>query len=223
MDLCDSAYNVLARFSNGHIATKYFDSRFAVNSNSLVSRYAGKKVSIIGDSIDTFDETGYKIDGYAMYYPRLNVTNVNDTWWKKVLDTSGATLEINASYSGSRVTNTRSGYPDFYDRVSIIGNPDIVFITLGTNDSRNSIPLGEYDFETAYASLNEATFRTAYIKGVKALLASYPNTKIICIAQQMNPEYKNSIIHIAKMLGVTFIDTSDYVGEDGVHPGLLGM
>lgn len=223
LDLSDASGNILVRFSDGHVATKNFDSRTAATKTSLVSRYTGKKISIIGDSIDTYDQTGYKIDGYSMYYPHLDVTNVNDTWWKKVLDASGATLEINASYSGSRVTNTRSGYPDFYDRVSVIGNPDIIFVTLGTNDSRNSISLGEYDFATVYTSLSEATFRTAYTKGVKALLAVFPSAEIICIAQQMNPEYKNSIIHIAKTLGVSFIDTSDYVGEDGVHPGSAGM
>ena len=85
--------------------------------HSMFSAYNGKKLSIIGDSIETFDAEGYKIDGYNMYYPALNVRRVDQTWWKQVLDSSGMTLEINASWSGSRVTNTHSDptYPDFYD------------------------------------------------------------------------------------------------------------
>ena len=202
---------------------------YDINGNVIetqkTSRYAGKKLSIIGDSIDTFNQEGYKIDGYAMWYPRGSITDVEQTWWKKVINDSGMSLEINASFSGSRVTNTApdSSFPDFYDRVPVIGNPDIIFVTLGTNDSNNNVDLGEYDFDTTYTSLSESTFRTAYIKGVKALQATYPDAQIVCISERMKDAYKESIIHIADVLGVTFIDASDYVGESGSHPGEYGM
>lgn len=189
------------------------------------NRFTGKKISIIGDSIDTFDSTGYKIDGYNMYYPSNGVTNVDQTWWKYVIDYSGATLEVNASWSGSRVTDTHSdtNYPDFYDRVSVIGSPDIVFVTLGTNDSNNNVNLGEYDYNTSYINLSESTFRTAYIKGIKALKASYPNARVVCIVKKMNNSYKDSIFNIAKTLLCDYIDASDYDGAQGVHPGIDGM
>lgn len=190
-----------------------------------ISRFYGKKVSIIGDSIDTFNAPGFKINGYNMYYPALGVDHVNKTWWKKVIDASGAALEINASWSGSRVTDTHSNpdFPDFYDRVSVIGNPDIIFVSLGTNDSAYNVSLGEYDFITEYASLSESTFRPAYIKGMKALQALYPAAKIIALTEQMEESYKESINYICYQLGITCIDASDYTGVDGVHPGPVGM
>lgn len=193
--------------------------------NDLKSRFNGKKLSIIGDSIDTFDEAGYKIDGYRMYYPALGVTDVNQTWWKRVINNSGMVLEVNASWSGSRVTDTASDatYPDFYDRVSVIGSPDVIFITLGSNDSSYSVELGDYDFTTEYTNLSESTFRTAYIKGLKALKALHPSAEIVCISEKMNTSYRESIEYIARSLGVEYIDVSDYVGSSGVHPGIIGM
>lgn len=194
-----------------------------ITGRSAVSRFYGKKLSIIGDSIDTYNQAGCKIDGYAMYYPSGTVTDVEQTWWKQVLNATGMALEVNASYSGSRVTDTDSSMPDFFQRVSLIGSPDTVFITLGTNDSNNSVALGEYDFDTAYASLSESTFRTAYIKGVKAIQAELPNAQIVCITERMRAAYKESIAHIANTLGCVYIDASDYIAESGNHPGEIGM
>lgn len=197
------------------------------NNKSNTSWISGKKISIIGDSIDTFDKDGYKIDGYRMHYPTQYLTDLNQTWWMKVISASDAQLEVNASWAGSRVTGTVSGYPDFYDRtpISIIGNPDVILVTLGTNDSSNNVPLGDYDFDTTYTELSESTFRTAYIKGVKALKVIHPNAEIICISEKMTDDYKNSIIYIAERLSVKFIDVSNYdgVAVNNVHPAERGM
>lgn len=215
-----------ARFTytlNSSLASFYAKMVGNYTPDNLASRFAGKKISIIGDSIDTFDQTGYKINGYSMYYPALGITDVNQTWWKRVIDESSAELEINASYAGSFVTSYNANYPDLYARVSLIGNPDVVFITLGSNDSGQSVSLGAYDFTTTYTSLSESTFRTAYIKGIKAIQNSYPNAEIICIAEKMKDEYKQSIYTIAKELSCIYIDASDYTGSSGVHPAEYGM
>ena len=191
------------------------------------NKYFGKKISVIGDSVDTYDEDGYKISGYRMFYPAsgYDVDDVNTTWWMRVINASKAVLEVNASWSGSRVTDTHSDptYPDFYDRVSVIGSPDVIFVTLGSNDSTASVALGDYDFETEYMNLSESTFRTAYIKGMKALQATYPNAEIVCITEMMGDAYKESIAHIAITLGATYIDASDYTPKSGVHPNREGM
>ena len=189
----------------------------------MVSRYAGRKMSFLGDSISTFNAEGYKIDGYYMYYPNGDVTSVEDTWFKQVLDGSGAAIEVNASCSGSRATNTHpdASCPDFYQRCGLLGNPDVIFVALGTNDSGNSIALGDYDFETATASLSEATFRTAYIKGVKALQANYPNAEIVLLIMTMGDGYADSIRHIGAVLGAQVVDCRGYQG--GYHPNAEGM
>lgn len=191
------------------------------------SRYNGKRVSIIGDSIETY--AGYVVPGYRTSYPSLGVNSVEQTWWMQVINNTGAALEVNAAFTGSMVTNNRQGdeyadhYPDLYERVSVIGSPDIVFITLGTNDSNYDVALGEYDFETAYTSLSESTFRTAYIKGIKAIRATYPDAEIVCVSEYMHEEYRDSIEHIAKELGVKYINAYDYNRQSGSHPGVLGM
>lgn len=208
-----------------HLTVLHLDTATQYSQQYSISRFSGKKISIIGDSIDTFNQVGYKIDGYNMYYPTLDVTDVNDTWWMQVIRASGASLEVNASWSGSRVTNTHSNtsYPDFYQRINVVGDPDLIFIALGVNDSTNNVAFGEYDFTTNYQHLSESEFRPAYIKGIKGLQALHPNAEIVCIAEKMGVNYKQSVEYIAKTLGCGFIDASDYVGASGVHPGKLGM
>lgn len=198
--------------------------------NVLQSRFHGKKFSIIGDSVETFNRTGYKIPGYNMYYPRTgnDVDDVTKTWWDIVIINSGGSLDVNAAWSGSLASNRKAsdGYPDFYDRVSLIGNPDVIFVALGSNDASHNVPLGEYDFTTAYASLSEDNFRTAYIKGIKALQATYPTADIICISEIMSDEYAESIEHIAKTLGCEYVDVRGYDASSDPnlrHPNAHGM
>ena len=58
-----------------------------------------KKFSFIGDSISTY--AGYVSEGYSYYYPKGDVTSVNDTWWKKLADETGMKLLKNCAWSGS--------------------------------------------------------------------------------------------------------------------------
>lgn len=180
-----------------------------------------KKISILGDSISTFNQDGYMIPGYAMYYPTLpsyrgaDVTSVSDTWWMQVINSIDSILEINASYSGSTASNRSIG---FSPRVPLLGNPDIVFIALGTNDSNNSVPIGTIDFNTQSYDLTQ--FAPAYIKGIKDTIAAYPKAKIICVAFDMGVAYQNAIKIIAEHYGAEYI----YVGDvTDVHPNKSEM
>lgn len=220
-------FQVAISADNNTIKTRIYSGSWSKwKTNINVSRYPGMKFSIIGDSISTFNQEGYKIDGYRMAYPYLDVKNVENTWWMRVIDASDAALEVNASWSGSCATNVKapSGYLDFYDRCDVLGNPDTIFIELGTNDSLSSAPLGEFDFESTYTELSESTFRTAYIKGIKALKNNYPLASIICIILSMNDAYANSIKTIANELDCKIIECRDYkIADSSVHPGILGM
>ena len=146
-----------------------------------------------------------------------------------VIYNSGGTLEVNASWSGSRVTDTHTDptYPDFYDRTGedFLGTPDVIFVALGSNDASHDVALGDYDFTTSYENLSESTFRTAYIKGIKALQANYSSADIICLAEIMGDEYKESIEFICQTLGVEFIDVRGYDSNEVLkrHPNAHGM
>ena len=197
-------------------------------SNSLVSVISGKKVSIIGDSISTFDQDGFNISGYAMYYPSAinapDVVTVNDTWWKKVIDAAGSVVEVNASYSGSTAAKYDTK-PSFYERCgsNVIGNPDTILVELGTNDANHSITVGELDYDTPYTSLTETEFCPAYIKGIKALQANFPNAQIICVILNMTTAYSRAIQRIAIDLGCHYVIINDYERATGSHPNAHGM
>lgn len=190
-----------------------------------IGRIPPGKVSIIGDSISTFD--GYLYETYVAYYPKSDgdVQNVADCWWYKAITSAGARLEVNAAYSGSAVTDIRSPRPTFYGRCSqaILGNPDTILVALGTNDSMDSAPLGDYDFETTYTSLSESTFRPAYIKGMSALKALYPNATIIAAIFMMGDAYKQSIATICDKMDIACVDCSHYTIYSTVHPDANGM
>lgn len=186
---------------------------------TATTAFWGKRIGIIGDSISTFNLDGYKKDGYAMFYPQYDVQNVDDTWWKYVVDASCGELDGNLSYSASKVT--KSNVPDFYERCGLLDSPDVIFVALGSNDA--GVALGSYDYSTAYESLSETQFRPAYIKGIKALKANYPSATIVCIALQMGSDYLESIQSIANQLSCTFIDCSKYASQQNVHPAKLGM
>ncbi len=205
------------------------DTLFNMIENSSIARIAQGKVSIIGDSISTFDQTGYKIEGYNMYYPNENypeeVNDINKTWWKKVLDACGCAIEVNASYSGSGSTKI-GNRPSFYDRVSLIGSPNTIIVALGTNDSASSATMGSYDYTTEYTQLSETEFRPSYIKGMKALQYLYPDAKIIALILKMsNSAYSDSIISICTNLGIEVYKCDNYEGliPNNVHANTYGM
>ena len=114
------------------------------------------RVSIIGDSISTFEGTlvtTFDSENGGAYYPiwddsgkvwadDRNVTSVTEQYWYKLINNkmSNAAFEVNNSLRGSMVTRrTQENYlnVDFTARTAIygIGNPDVVLINGGTNDS----------------------------------------------------------------------------------------
>lgn len=204
----------------------------AINANSP---FSGTKVSVIGDSMSTYK--GYIYTDYSgvtvrTTYPAGDVQSVDSTWWKMFINAIGGTLEVNASYTGARAT-VNGSYPTLYGRVSVIGNPDIIFVALCYNDYQHSVTLGEYDFTTAYASLSEQEFRPAIIKGLKALQATKPNATVVYVIitpdalstadERVFNTYKDSIIHICSQLGITYIVATKDSTIDNIHPNAHGM
>ena len=102
-----------------------------------------KRVSLVGDSITTFE--GTLVTNFAnsenggAYYPTGNVTSVTNQYWHKLISNkmNNAVLEVNNSLRGSCVVR-RDTHPDadYPARVQLygLGNPDVVFIHGGTND-----------------------------------------------------------------------------------------
>lgn len=117
---------------------------------------------IIGDSYSTYE--GCVPAGNACYYikngrPETDLTDVKDTWWKRLMDDTSSNLVLNESYSGSTVCHTGYNGRDFIN-VSFLGRTenlvkkgffdkneiDTVFVFGLTNDYWAGAPLGEVDY-----------------------------------------------------------------------------
>lgn len=114
----------------------------------------GTTVSILGDSISTFKE--YIPAGYYDFFPENGqVSDVEDTWWKQVIDDKGWTLYVNGSSSGAACVgdstgtdNPQCGCNEFRTG-GLYGPggeaPDVILVYMGTNDLLQSIPMGDND------------------------------------------------------------------------------
>lgn len=166
----------LINIENGIIDTKLKNLRF----------------SIIGDSISTFKE--YIPSSYPSFYPKGELTKVNQTWWKILESESGMILNSNASWSGgkcsgdsSSTTNGAAGCST--KRINDLANngvaPDIVICFVGINDFRiNNVdtPIGNWDSskEIPSDSTNISTFSEAYAIMVDKIMKTYPHARVFC-------------------------------------------
>ena len=74
-----------------------------------------ENVLIYGDSYSTFK--GYIAEGNIHYYPRLDLTRVEETWWHRLITEKGYNLIENNSWSGSTVGYTGFSTRDKEDRL----------------------------------------------------------------------------------------------------------
>ncbi|GEM_PF-3466767 len=208
-------------------------------------------VGVIGDSISTF--WGYMNTSYSQFYPASDAVSAGGTgtvqsvektyWWKVIYEKmSCGTLDRNLtnSWSGTRVI-TEGGVKGFVDRAYEFGDPDIILIHGGTNDMNQKTPMGNYDYDLPMGQLNDACYRSAYIKLIKMLQTRYPGVQLIVIVgdrlsyyeyNNTDPslDYATSTINIANHFGLPIVDFTDgaksYNGlpkSKGSHPDATGM
>lgn len=212
------------------IIDAYFDPYTYLNGTSVNNKinrlqsilpdYSGKRLSILGDSISTFAASNEKTDGKAadgcttnypgnpVQYSNSDVTNVESTWWGKVIDQFGMVLGINESWAGSCIgynpNQTASGkYTADNCLCSITrighlgenGTPDIIIVFGGTNDinhhkvgSGNTLryAVGELDSEhNPYDYDNFPMVTETYYGSITTMLLriqhTYPNATILMI------------------------------------------
>lgn len=213
-----------------------------------ISTYKGKTLSILGDSISTF--SGYIPSGNATYYPRDDVQSVNDTWWKKLADALGMTLNVNNSWSGSYVTTVNGATSaGCGTRAEALGeSPDVIIVWLGINDFCNEVGLGTYDGTTAVPATT-TTFREAYAIMLNKVLTKYKTSEVwVCTLPQCEkngeagfPEingngvalvdFNKAICELAEAFGVKVLDHNrcglnyqniSLFEQDSLHPNKSG-
>ena len=194
------------------------------------------KVSILGDSYSTYG--GYVTPATNLCWyngtdgggkeKKNDVKSVEQTWWK-LLTTEHACLQldINNSYSGSTICHTGYRKRDFSDRsfitrVHALGDPDILLIFGGTNDSWAKAPIGEYSY--GHQSKKDLyTFRPAFAYLLQELTTLYPEARIINITNsELSDEVTASMAEICEYYKVTNLQLKDIDKQWG-HPSIQGM
>lgn len=165
--------------------------------------YFGKKCSILGDSISTFN--GYNPDDERKpTYPSGTVNSWTLTWWGRIIEKLGLELAMNDSWSGSNVYNSyTTDNPSAnvgpnvcmaglkrIQNLSKNGTPDIIFFFGGTNDVRfiksGGTKLGSFDETADYStvdleSITWTSFVDAYVAAIMRLQYYYPNAFIVAM------------------------------------------
>lgn len=203
------------------------------------NKFFGKRVSILGDSISTFE--GYNPQGFNLFYneekkQQSGVVNVCDTWWQMLIDFLGAELLVNNSWSGSRVTKLPgnndlfpSGCSDERTNGLHLGvmKPDVILVYIGTNDWAYGVLTGG-ETRIIEGDINEL-FYQAYHGMIDKIKKNYPQAEIFCFTlsttfMSSNPKFSfphkhggthievyNSIIkQVATSSGCKLVDLYSY-------------
>lgn len=160
-------YKIGSWVSDGPL-TIYYGAPFIVSLPDEANALYGKKISFLGDSITSFEgysnnakvfnstmgrnNAGYGKPGYGD-----DLASVNDTWWMQTVNNLGASLLVNNSSGGSRVSLDHSELynPASYKDIRCLNlhddtnpndpldtnyviDPDIIVIYLGVNDWNTS-------------------------------------------------------------------------------------
>lgn len=208
------------------------EGNIEITGSAVAPSYVGKVVSVLGDSISTYN--GYNpVDERKPTYPSGDVNSWDKTWWGYIISKLGLTLGMNDSWSGSRVQNT---YTDDLpasnvgpsvcmaglkriQNLSANGTPDIIFFFGGTNDGKFST-LGTFDETAEYSTVDLesttwSTFVDAYVTAIMRLQYYYPNAAIFTMTPMFVAswytngtlsKYCEQIKKISNYFGVTCVD-----------------
>jgi lysophospholipase L1-like esterase len=182
-----------------------------IASGNVERSFEGKVISILGDSISTFEGWIPVADGHNLThrkrYPQADLLmDVRLTWWHKLITNLGAKLGINDSWAGSRVFNnsaTNSGDqgPDAcmasITRITNLGSngtPDIIFFYGGTNDVGHKTAIGTFDSTANHTTVDLtsktwSSFADAYKTAIMRMQYYYPDTKIISLLPMWTTSY----------------------------------
>lgn len=193
------------------------------------------KISILGDSYTTY--RGYVYPEYnACWYgnpqktteqKKNDLTSVEQTWWRLLLNKMDAKLIRNNSYSGATICFTGYGKEDYSDRSFIsrmfnLGDPDIILIMGGTNDDWADSPVGECQYEN-WTREDLYKFRPAFCYLLHHMKLLYPNARIYNVSNcDLGETVTQSMADICQHYGIPNIQL-EKVHKMGGHPSVKGM
>jgi len=154
----------------------------AVATKNEQAIFGGRKVSILGDSISSFNGWSNNTSHNstmgsqgAHYSEGWRSFTVNDTWWKQLVDSAAMSLVVNNSWAGDTMQGGgQSRCLQLHNNSGV--NPDVICMFFGINDvwridNRLAVPLTEQGFKNAFDSVI-AKMQDKY-KGVPIFVATY--------------------------------------------------
>ena len=190
------------------------------------------RLSILGDSYSTFYGHIQPSANLAWYgvpgEPKENdVSRVEQTWWSILAREGNYLLEVNNSYSGSTICCTGYEGADYSDRAFVtrtlnLGNPEVIIIFGGTNDSWAKAPVGndrfsEWDKQSLYS------FRPAFSYLLHSLVRLYPSARLYNVTNtELSPEITTAMDEICRHYSVPNIRLHD-IDKQWSHPSVAGM
>lgn len=193
------------------------------------------RVTIFGDSYSTFfgyipatHEPWYGPEGHAVFRGEQNdVHKVEHTWWYQLIDSMGWKLECNNSWSGSTIGYF--GYQEecykersFITRMAYLGEPDIILVCGGTNDSWTKEKVGAYKYGN-WEDVDFWYFRPAMARLLSGLREHYPMAQVYFILNNdLRDDIDESVLTICRHYGVPCIELKDIDKQLG-HPSRKGM
>ncbi len=195
-------------------------------------------VFILGDSYSTFE--GFIPDWCEPYYTKkpgkdIEVNDVSQTWWYKLLEETQSCLVRNCSYSGTTICNTGYDGEDCshksfiarLDRLIAEGffntnNVNTFFVFGGTNDSWAGSPIGEPKYmdwskEDLYMTM------PAFCYLLHRISEDIPCARVVCIINtELNLQIQKGLKNACEMYKVESIQLNDIDKYNG-HPTIKGM
>lgn len=189
-----------------------------------------RSISILGDSYSTFK--GYVVpDTNAVWYPQKpennDVQDIRQLWWHQLIREHGYRLCQNNSFSGATICNTGYDKEDYSDRsfctrLWYLGNPDIILMFGGTNDSWAHSPIGDYQYGD-WEKSDLYKFRPAIAYLLANLQNRYPGTEIyVIINTELGDDVTSSMKTVCDHYNVKYIELKDIEKQWG-HPSQKGM
>ena len=140
---------------------------------------------------------------------------------------------MNNSYSGSTIGYTGYKIPEtgkhdnykprsFITRAPNLGNPDVILVCAGTNDSWCGELLGEYKFE-GWTEQDLFTFRPAMAKWCDTMKQLYPDKRIVFIINtDLKPDFVETMTTCLDRYGIEWLQLRKIDKQHG-HPSVKGM
>lgn len=203
-----------------------------------------KKISILGDSISTYEgySNDYKTsnstikDNLVYYDDTLFVNKVNSTWWKKTINRTSMNLLVNNSSAGDSVYGNASKRGQELHNNIINIYPDIIAIYIGINDIKDGISLEV--FTKKYTEMidiisdkyNEAElFLFTHIpytcEGVaRSNITDDELEKFNEVIREIAENKDNcNIVDLYKNSGINSKNYKNFMRDNALHPNTFGM